>query len=88
MAREAGFAIANSNLFKTAVYGCNPNWGRIIQALGQAGIAVDKRLTIKAGSLKGRSVTLVVDLKQGKHSRTVYTSDLSPKYIKINAEYS
>ena len=87
-AREAGFAIANSTLFKTALYGANPNWGRIIQALGQAGIAVDKRLTIKASPLTRKTVRIAVDLKQGKASWTVYTSDLSPRYIKINAEYS
>ena len=34
-------AVANSPLVKTALCGCNPNWGRIIAAAGRAGVAFD-----------------------------------------------
>ncbi|WP_457622702.1 bifunctional glutamate N-acetyltransferase/amino-acid acetyltransferase ArgJ [Persephonella sp.] len=34
-AKEIGQAIARSNLFKTAMFGNDPNWGRILSAVGQ-----------------------------------------------------
>lgn len=40
-ARVLAFAVADSPLFKTAVYGGDPNWGRILSALGAAGIPLD-----------------------------------------------
>ena len=40
-ARKASLAIARSNLVKTALYGCDPNWGRIISALGSSGIKIN-----------------------------------------------
>ena len=88
-AKTAGLAIANSNLFKCAVYGRNSNWGRIVAALGQAGIKVEEeKLKIKSSPLKKKDIKIEVDLQRGKFSHTVYTSDLTPQYIKINAEYS
>lgn len=33
--------IAESPLVKTALYGCDPNWGRIMMAVGRAGVAFD-----------------------------------------------
>jgi glutamate N-acetyltransferase / amino-acid N-acetyltransferase len=87
-AKRAAFSLANSNLFKCALYGANANWGRIISALGQSGIKVSENIKIKADSLKKKNVTIFVDLKRGGSSWTVYTTDLTPKYIKINAEYS
>ena len=41
-ARKAAFAIANSNLVKTAVYGQDANWGRIFAAVGYSGAEVDQ----------------------------------------------
>ncbi|MFZ3055418.1 MAG: bifunctional glutamate N-acetyltransferase/amino-acid acetyltransferase ArgJ, partial [Smithella sp.] len=41
-ARSAAYAIANSNLVKTAFFGEDPNWGRIIAALGSSGISMEK----------------------------------------------
>lgn len=88
-ARKAALAIANSNLFKTAVYGENPNLGRIVASIGASGVkASEKDLVIKASSLKEQDVFVDVDLKQGNSSAVVYTSDLTPEYIKINAEYN
>src|SRR6185436_8195106 len=37
-AREIGRTIAKSPLVKTAVYGCDPNWGRLFAAIGNAGV--------------------------------------------------
>ncbi|MGZ6248807.1 MAG: bifunctional glutamate N-acetyltransferase/amino-acid acetyltransferase ArgJ [Syntrophales bacterium] len=39
-ARKVAYAVANSNLVKTAFYGCDPNWGRIIAAAGSTGISL------------------------------------------------
>jgi len=43
-ARKIAYAIANSNLVKTAMFGCDANWGRILSAAGSSGISlpVDK----------------------------------------------
>lgn len=41
-ARRASRIIASSNLLKAAVYGNDPNWGRITAALGRSGIEVDE----------------------------------------------
>ena len=46
-ARRVGRSIANSALFKTAMFGADPNWGRIICAAGYAGVAIEEtRITI------------------------------------------
>lgn len=40
-ARQVGLSVANSNLVKTAVFGNDPNWGRILCAAGYAGVELD-----------------------------------------------
>jgi len=40
-AARAAKAIANSALVKTAIFGQDPNWGRVVQAIGASGAAVD-----------------------------------------------
>ena len=88
-ARRAALAIANSNLFKTAIYGENPNFGRIVAAVGASGVdAVEKDLKIKVSPLKKKDIFVDVRLNQGSSSAIIYTSDLTPRYIKINAEYN
>jgi len=88
-ARAGALAVANSNLFKTAVYGENRNFGRIIAALGACGIELNpERIKVKVGSLKRREISVDVSLGAGRGKAVVYTSDLTPEYIKINAEYS
>jgi len=53
-AREVGRAIARSTLVKTAIYGGDPNWGRVLAAAGVAGVAlVPERITLDAQSAKG-----------------------------------
>tara|TARA_Y100000590_G_scaffold431049_1_gene545371 strand:+ start:19 stop:1272 length:1254 start_codon:yes stop_codon:yes gene_type:complete len=50
MAKNIGFSIANSPLFKTAVAGEDPNWGRIIMAVGKSGENVQpSKIKIKFG---------------------------------------
>lgn len=87
-AKKSAFSIANSLLFKTAMYGKNKNWGRIYQALGQAGINVTENVSVKSSFLKNKNILIKVDLRRGKFQDSVYTSDLSPEYVKINAEYN
>ena len=41
-AEMAARSIANSNLFKTAMAGRDPNWGRVMSALGASGIALQE----------------------------------------------
>lgn len=41
-ARKAARTIASSSLVKSAVYGADPNWGRVLAALGRSGAAVDE----------------------------------------------
>ena len=41
-ARTIGLSIANSPLVKTAIAGGDPNWGRIVMAVGKAGEAADR----------------------------------------------
>ena len=67
-AKKIAFSIANSPLVKTAISGCDPNWGRIIMAIGKAGIDIEiNKLSIKLGSLK------VVE--KGQLSKTYIESD-------------
>ena len=52
-ARRIGFAIANSPLVKTAIAGCDPNWGRVVMAVGKAGEAADRdKLSIWFGDIQ------------------------------------
>ena len=40
-ARQIARTISNSNLVKTAIFGCDPNWGRLVAAAGRAGVNFD-----------------------------------------------
>ena len=51
-ARAVALAIANSPLVKTAIAGQDPNWGRIVMAVGKSGAKADRdRLTIHLGDI-------------------------------------
>ena len=51
-AKNIAFSIANSPLFKTAVAGEDPNWGRIVMGIGKSGEIVDqKKLKVKIGDM-------------------------------------
>jgi glutamate N-acetyltransferase/amino-acid N-acetyltransferase len=107
-AKKAAMKIANSNLFKTAVFGQDLNWGRINAALGASGtifdtdkvdIYMNDKMIVKNGIgidikedeaesiLKPKDILIEVNLNSGENSWTVWTSDLSFDYIKINALY-
>jgi glutamate N-acetyltransferase / amino-acid N-acetyltransferase len=107
-AGKAAMTIADSNLFKTAMFGQDLNWGRINAALGASGCDLDPdevdifvggRMIVKNGTgldvekkaakelLKPHHIKISIDLRNGKGSWTVWTSDLSFDYIKINALY-
>jgi len=52
-AKKIAFSIANSSLVKTAIAGEDPNWGRIIMAIGKADVKIDlNKLSIKIGDNK------------------------------------
>jgi len=51
-ARKVALSIADSPLVKTAIAGEDPNWGRIVMAVGKSGAKADRdRLTIRFGDL-------------------------------------
>jgi glutamate N-acetyltransferase / amino-acid N-acetyltransferase len=93
-AERVARAIANSPLVKTALYGRDPNWGRIAQAAGMA--LVGERLvdlgpeSIDARELGGdeREAEVAIALGRGEAEAHVYFSDLGHEYIRINAEYT
>jgi glutamate N-acetyltransferase/amino-acid N-acetyltransferase len=64
--------VAGSPLVKTAVYGEDPNWGRVIAAAGRAGVAFDPdRVSFWVGAGKARTPmvkdgTIVADLRRAK----------------------
>ena len=73
-AKKIAFSIANSPLVKTAIAGGDPNWGRIIMAIGKAGIAIDfDNFTLKLGELN--------IIQNGKLSLT-YNEDEALNYMK------
>jgi len=51
-AKTHAMAIANSPLIKTAIAGEDPNWGRVVMAIGKSGAAADRdRLSISFGDI-------------------------------------
>lgn len=90
IAKQAAMAIANSPLVKTALFGSDPNWGRVAAAVGSLGIAkvTEKNLKIKFSSFAKTEIRIGVDLNLGSHAATVFTCDLSYAYVKINGQYN
>jgi glutamate N-acetyltransferase/amino-acid N-acetyltransferase len=88
-ARKIALNIANSSLFKVAMYGQNPNFGRIVAGIGASGVDIaEKDIKIKVSPLNKKEINVDVSIKRGNASAIVYTSDLTPEYIKINAMYN
>jgi glutamate N-acetyltransferase/amino-acid N-acetyltransferase len=87
-------AIANSNLVKTALYGRDPNWGRIAQSAGAAlaGAEMDEigSDSIDATELGEDSTEAEIGLRlsRGDARAHVYFSDLGHEYVTLNAEYT
>jgi len=90
IAQKAAKCIANSNLVKTAAFGNNPNWGRVAAAVGSLALKKinEKSLKIKFSSFDKKNILIGVDLNNGPAQATVYTSDLSNEYVRINSEYN
>jgi glutamate N-acetyltransferase / amino-acid N-acetyltransferase len=93
-AERVARAIANSPLVKTALYGRDPNWGRIAQAAGAAlaGAEMDEfgADSIDAAEL-GADVPeaeIGLRLSRGDARAHVYFSDLGHEYVSLNAEYT
>jgi glutamate N-acetyltransferase/amino-acid N-acetyltransferase len=87
-AKTHAMAIANSPLVKTAIAGSDPNWGRIVMAIGKSGAAADRdRLKIWFGDILVATKGWVVDLGIGPAKSKVWTCDLTHQYITINADY-
>ncbi len=77
MAKNVGFSIANSPLFKTAMAGEDPNWGRIVMAVGKSGEnIVANKLQVKIGN------HLVAE--QGKLAKDYKEEDVK-EYMKWNS---
>jgi glutamate N-acetyltransferase/amino-acid N-acetyltransferase len=93
-AERVARAIANSPLVKTALYGRDPNWGRIAQAAGQALAGEDLEEigseSIDAAELGADVAEAEIGLRLGRgdHSAHVWFSDLGYEYVRINAEYT
>jgi glutamate N-acetyltransferase/amino-acid N-acetyltransferase len=105
-ALETGRAVARSNLVKTAIFGRDPNWGRILAAVGTTSAAFDPAeldVTIngvmvcrdggigdprEGVDLASRAVDVVIDLKSGDHTATIWTNDLTHAYVHENSAYA
>ncbi len=93
-AERVARAVANSPLVKTALYGRDPNWGRIAQAAGAA-LAGEDLEEIGADSIDAAELGADVGeaeiglrLGRGEHRARVWFSDLGYEYVRINAEYT
>lgn len=90
-AEKAAFAVAKSNLVKTAIYGSDANWGRIMTALGYSGIEVkEEKIDIYFGKVKvaGRGLTTGKDKEasrvlKGKDIRIVIDLHLGGYSAKV-----
>lgn len=89
-ARTVALQIANSNLVKTALSAGSMNIvGRIVAAIGATAVPVEeKRIKIAVRALRTKAATAEVSLGRGAAAWTLYTSDLTHEYVKINAEYN
>ncbi len=89
-ARRIALAVANYALFKTAIFAQSRNfYGRTVAACGASGARIDPaRLKVWASPLEKKDITVTIDVNLGNSAATVYTSDLTYEYIKINAEYN
>jgi glutamate N-acetyltransferase/amino-acid N-acetyltransferase len=101
-----GRSVARNNLLKCALAGSDPNWGRVLSAVGTTDAVFDPdRLNVamngiwvcRAGAagddrskvdLRGKDITITVDLSAGSHSAIILTTDLTEAYVHENSAYS
>lgn len=109
-ALDVAFAVAGSPLVKTALFASDPNWGRILAAVGRAdindldvngvtvhlnGVLLAEQGARAAGyteeqgqrAMAPEDIGIAIDLGRGSAVETVWTTDLSHDYVRINAEY-
>ena len=100
-AERVARAVGESSLVKTAVFGNDPNWGRLSQAVGQAlartrGIPPDLAITIAgcaatdpglAEAIRAPEYDIEIGLGRGSSRWALWASDLTHAYVTINAEY-
>ncbi|MBP8185817.1 MAG: bifunctional glutamate N-acetyltransferase/amino-acid acetyltransferase ArgJ [Pseudomonas sp.] len=107
---DVGYTVAHSPLIKTALFASDPNWGRILAAVGRAGVEqldvakIDVFLgdvciasrgaraasyTEEQGAavMAEAEISIRIELGRGDCSETIWTTDLSHEYVRINAEY-
>jgi len=102
-AHRIGREISRSPLVKTAIYGADPNWGRIVSAIGNSGIPLESdRVDIYISGvligentledarqkLREKEIQIRVVLHSGSAAARVWTCDLTEGYIRINADYT
>ena len=109
-ADQVARTVAHSPLVKTALFASDPNWGRILAAVGRARVS-DLNVDAVSLSLNGiliaengaraasyteeagvaamapEDLIISIDLGRGERSATLWTTDFSYDYVKINAEY-
>lgn len=107
---DVAYAVAHSPLIKTALFASDPNWGRIVAAIGYAGVhdlniqgvnvfLGDVCIVAQGGRAQSYTeeqgaaimqqpeITIRIELGRGACSETIWTTDLSHEYVRINAEY-
>lgn len=107
---DVAYAVAHSPLIKTALFASDPNWGRIVAAIGYAGITdldasrvrvhLNDVLIVENGGraasyteaqgqavMAGSEILISIQLQRGEFAETIWTTDLSYEYVRINADY-
>ncbi|MEP4485726.1 MAG: bifunctional glutamate N-acetyltransferase/amino-acid acetyltransferase ArgJ [Halioglobus sp.] len=107
---DVAFTIAHSPLVKTALFASDPNWGRLLAAIGRAGVEnldvnkvgvyLNDVLIAEQGcraasyteeqgvaAMAPEEIVVRVELHRGDARASVWTTDFSYDYVRINAEY-
>lgn len=107
---DVAYAVAHSPLVKTALFASDPNWGRIVAAIGYAGVKdldteqvnvyLDDICIVAHGGraqayteeqgaavMQQAEILIRIELERGGCQETIWTTDLSHEYVRINAEY-
>jgi len=107
---DVAFTIAHSPLVKTALFASDPNWGRLLSAIGRAGVAdldvnkvgvyLNDVLIAEQGcrassyteaqgvaAMSPEEIVIRIELHRGSARASVWTTDFSYDYVRINAEY-
>lgn len=108
-AERVARTIANSPLVKTAFFGEDANWGRILCAAGYSGVPINPdridvffdgvdivrrgrgtgpaKEELATSVMKKREYKVRLNLHRGTKSASIFTTDFSFDYVKINASY-